>query len=389
MGAALDHRVAERAVRRLCGPEQVGVLLRRRIDRRPRRSGRRRERRRSSRSPPSPPPAATATTTAAIAAAARSAAHDDRVDAPPAGLLLLLGLARKPLCAALPLSLLCGWTSASRLSTRHSKSCAVTSLAARRGRVARVTRNGSIDVDVAIVGAGMAGLSAALELERAGRSFVGARGARPCRRAARVAPARRTGCGSTSAASGSGPRRTACTRWRARTARRRSRPGPPGQNVVELSGRLTPLHGHDPEAAPARDGRRRPGDGAARPDGDEGAASRLPGTRRRRSSGTARRSGRGCATTWRRRAGREMMEIAVKGVWAAMPADVSLLHLLFYIASAGQLRPVARHRRRRAAGSLRRGCGQPRPRASQTASGSRCSTAPRYGGSSGRPTASG
>ena len=30
-----------------------------------------------------------------------------------------------------------------------------------------------------------------------------------------------------------------------------------------------------------------------------------------------------------------MMEIAVKAVWAAMPADVSLLHLLFYIASAG------------------------------------------------------
>ena len=32
-----------------------------------------------------------------------------------------------------------------------------------------------------------------------------------------------------------------------------------------------------------------------------------------------------------------MMEIAVKAVWAAMPADVSLLHLLFYIASAGKL----------------------------------------------------
>jgi monoamine oxidase len=33
--------------------------------------------------------------------------------------------------------------------------------------------------------------------------------------------------------------------------------------------------------------------------------------------------------------GREMLEIAVKAVWAAMPADVSLLHMLFYIASAG------------------------------------------------------
>ena len=37
------------------------------------------------------------------------------------------------------------------------------------------------------------------------------------------------------------------------------------------------------------------------------------------------------------RGGREMLEIAVKAVWAAMPADVSLLHLLFYIASAGKL----------------------------------------------------
>jgi monoamine oxidase len=36
-------------------------------------------------------------------------------------------------------------------------------------------------------------------------------------------------------------------------------------------------------------------------------------------------------------AGRTMLELAVKAVWAAMPADVSLLHLLFYIHSAGKL----------------------------------------------------
>jgi monoamine oxidase len=35
--------------------------------------------------------------------------------------------------------------------------------------------------------------------------------------------------------------------------------------------------------------------------------------------------------------GRTMLELAVKAVWAAMPADVSLLHLLFYISSAGTL----------------------------------------------------
>src|SRR6187431_2147334 len=35
-----------------------------------------------------------------------------------------------------------------------------------------MARTASMDVDVAVVGAGMAGLSAALELQRAGRSFV-------------------------------------------------------------------------------------------------------------------------------------------------------------------------------------------------------------------------
>jgi monoamine oxidase len=46
--------------------------------------------------------------------------------------------------------------------------------------------------------------------------------------------------------------------------------------------------------------------------------------------------------SWMRRnmatsTGRTMLELAVKAVWAAMPADVSLLHLLFYIRSAGKL----------------------------------------------------
>jgi monoamine oxidase len=46
--------------------------------------------------------------------------------------------------------------------------------------------------------------------------------------------------------------------------------------------------------------------------------------------------------SWMRRnmatqTGRTMLELAVKAVWAAMPADVSLLHVLFYIHSAGKL----------------------------------------------------
>ncbi len=46
--------------------------------------------------------------------------------------------------------------------------------------------------------------------------------------------------------------------------------------------------------------------------------------------------------TWMRRnmptrAGRELMTLAIEGVWAADPSDPSLLHVLFYIASAGSL----------------------------------------------------
>jgi monoamine oxidase len=39
----------------------------------------------------------------------------------------------------------------------------------------------------------------------------------------------------------------------------------------------------------------------------------------------------------RTKVGRLLIELACKGVWAAMPADVSLLHFLFYVRSAGSL----------------------------------------------------
>jgi monoamine oxidase len=48
------------------------------------------------------------------------------------------------------------------------------------------------------------------------------------------------------------------------------------------------------------------------------------------------------AHTWLRRnlptrAGRELLQLGVEAVWAAQPEDVSLLHVLFYIHSAGRL----------------------------------------------------
>ena len=48
------------------------------------------------------------------------------------------------------------------------------------------------------------------------------------------------------------------------------------------------------------------------------------------------------AATWMRRnvatkAGRTLLELGIEGVWAAEPEDMSLLHMLFYIHSAGSL----------------------------------------------------
>ena len=56
----------------------------------------------------------------------------------------------------------------------------------------------------------------------------------------------------------------------------------------------------------------------------------------------ARRRDGMTAGTWLRRnvatrAGRDLLELAIEAVWAAEPEDVSLLHILFYIHSAGSL----------------------------------------------------
>ncbi len=39
----------------------------------------------------------------------------------------------------------------------------------------------------------------------------------------------------------------------------------------------------------------------------------------------------------RTRGGRELLQLGIESVWAAQPEDISLLHLLFYIRSAGSL----------------------------------------------------
>ena len=51
---------------------------------------------------------------------------------------------------------------------------------------------------------------------------------------------------------------------------------------------------------------------------------------------------------------RDILRLAIIGVWAAEPRDVSLLHVLFYIRSAGSIEIAHRHRGRRPAGPGRR-----------------------------------
>jgi monoamine oxidase len=196
-----------------------------------------------------------------------------------------------------------------------------------------VTPNGTIDADVAIVGAGMAGLSAALELQRAGRSFV-------------VLEARdRAGGRLESMQLGDGVWIDVGGQWVGPTqdrlyglARDHGAETFPtwttGENVIELGGRLTRYTGTIPKLRPHA--MADVGQALARIDR---MAKKVPPE----APWTAPKAKQWDSQTvwsWMRRnmvtsAGREMMEIAVKAVWAAMPADVSLLHLLFYISSAG------------------------------------------------------
>ena len=48
------------------------------------------------------------------------------------------------------------------------------------------------------------------------------------------------------------------------------------------------------------------------------------------------------AQTWmdrdmRTKSGRELLQLGIESVWAAQPEDISLLHMLFYVHSAGSL----------------------------------------------------
>ena len=110
-----------------------------------------------------------------------------------------------------------------------------------------------------------------------------------------------------------------------------------GEHVIEYRGRARPLHRDDPEA-------RRSGcspTSARRSGSSTGWRGQVPAE----APWTAPKAKEWDSQTlwsWMRRnvytqGAREALSLAVEAVWAAQPEDLSLLHVLFYISSAGGL----------------------------------------------------
>src|SRR3954454_8099542 len=190
-----------------------------------------------------------------------------------------------------------------------------------------------LDADVIVVGAGLAGLTAARDIQRAGRTAI-------------VLEAReRVGGRTLNHAIGDGKVVEVGGQWigpgQDRIAALAKQLGvatfpthATGENVIEFDGALKRYRGTIPRIGPhvladvaqaqlklARLAKRIPLD--------------EPWTAR-----DARRLDSQTFETWLRRnvytkGGRALLELSIEAVWAAEPADVSLLHVLFYTHSAG------------------------------------------------------
>jgi monoamine oxidase len=191
----------------------------------------------------------------------------------------------------------------------------------------------SVEADAIVVGAGLAGLSAARELERSGHSVV-------------VLEARqRAGGRLESVDIGGGAWMDVGGQWIGPTQNRVAALArelgaatfptfTAGENMLEYGGRRIRYTGTIPRIGPhvLAD----VGQAMFRLDR---MAARVP----LEAPWTAAKAAEWDSQTvwsWMRRnmvtrAGRAMMQVAVEAVWAAMPADVSLLHMLFYIHSGG------------------------------------------------------
>lgn len=193
----------------------------------------------------------------------------------------------------------------------------------------------SREVDVAIVGAGLAGLTAARDLRAAGASVV-------------VLEAReRVGGRLLNEPIGDGVVVEVGGQWIGPTQDRIAALAvemgvetyptyDEGANVIEWRGRLRRYQGAIPRINPVvlldvlRTQRRL-----------NRMAAQVPLDRPWKAPKAAEWDSQTAHTWFRRnlrtRAGRELLQLGTEAVWAAQPEDVSLLHVLFYIHSAGRL----------------------------------------------------
>ena len=136
--------------------------------------------------------------------------------------------------------------------------------------------------------------------------------------------------------SGSAPHRTGWPRLRRSSGWTRSRPTRTGRTCSSTAAgcAATAARSRGSTRSCSRRGAR---PAQAQPAGPHGARRRRPGRRRTPSASTRRRPPPGCAATWPPGAGRSLLQLGIEAVWAAEPEDMSLLHMLFYIHSAGSL----------------------------------------------------
>ena len=124
----------------------------------------------------------------------------------------------------------------------------------------------------------------------------------------------------------------------------RARPGAGGRHVPDprrgrerdrVARENKRYRGAIPRINPADPGRRRAGAGPPGPDGAPRSARGAVGGRPGAAAGTPRPSPPGSRRNVATAGARTLFEIAVEAVWAQEPADLSLLHVLFYTHSGG------------------------------------------------------